>query len=135
MQHPVTALLVLRSTSAQAVDSPDWSLGTWYKIAKPDHRFERNMSRVTASIRDDGGVSVDNPGYKAAKAAWEKATDKVHLVARPDRGYLWLLSRTPEPDEEVLSMLVSKAEHLNFPTDDLTDIDHTAAGQALDADG
>ena len=35
-------------------------LGTWYEVARLDHKFERGMSRVTAtySMRDDGGVKV-----------------------------------------------------------------------------
>ncbi|MEJ2323022.1 MAG: lipocalin family protein, partial [Gammaproteobacteria bacterium] len=35
-------------------------LGTWYEIARLDHRFERGLSNVTAnySLREDGGVRV-----------------------------------------------------------------------------
>ncbi len=41
-------------------------LGTWYEIARFDHRFERNLVGVTAnySIRDDGKIKVVNSGYK-----------------------------------------------------------------------
>ena len=40
-------------------------LGTWYEIARLDHRFERGLSQVTAhySMREDGGVRVLNRGY------------------------------------------------------------------------
>ena len=40
--------------------SLDRYLGTWYEIARLDHRFERGLSEVTAtySRRDDGGVRV-----------------------------------------------------------------------------
>lgn len=41
-------------------------LGTWYEIARYDHRFERGLVGVTAnySIRDDGKIKVVNSGYK-----------------------------------------------------------------------
>jgi lipocalin len=41
-------------------------LGTWYEIARYDHRFERDMVGVTAhySWREDGKIKVINSGYK-----------------------------------------------------------------------
>ena len=41
-------------------------LGTWYEIARFDHRFERGLVGVTAtySMRDDGKIKVVNQGYK-----------------------------------------------------------------------
>jgi len=41
-------------------------LGTWYEIARYDHRFERNLVGVTAtySMREDGKIKVVNSGYK-----------------------------------------------------------------------
>lgn len=41
-------------------------LGTWYEIARYDHRFERGLEGVTAnySMRDDGKIKVLNSGYK-----------------------------------------------------------------------
>lgn len=48
------------------------------------------------------------------------------LVAGPDRGYLWILARSPELDQDILSALVSKAEQLDFPIDELIYVDHTA---------
>ncbi len=41
-------------------------LGTWYEIARFDHRFERGLVGVTAtySLRDDGKIKVLNQGYK-----------------------------------------------------------------------
>ena len=68
----------------------DRYLGTWYEIARLDHRFERGMSNVTAnySMRDDGGVSVINRGYKAANDDWSEATGKAYLVGAADVGRL-----------------------------------------------
>lgn len=41
-------------------------LGTWYEIARYDHRFERGLEGVTAhySFRKDGKIRVENSGYK-----------------------------------------------------------------------
>lgn len=44
-------------------------LGTWYEIARFDHRFERSLEQVTAhySPREDGGLKVVNRGFNAQK--------------------------------------------------------------------
>lgn len=41
-------------------------LGTWYEIARFDHRFERDLVGVSAnySLREDGKIRVVNSGYK-----------------------------------------------------------------------
>lgn len=65
-------------------------LGTWYEIARLDHRFERGLSQVTAnySMRDDGGVRVLNRGYKESKSKWSEAEGKAYFVETPDIGRL-----------------------------------------------
>lgn len=65
-------------------------LGTWYEIARLDHRFERGLSRVTAnySMRDDGGVHVVNRGYQISSEEWEEASGKAYFVGAPDVGQL-----------------------------------------------
>ncbi|MEQ8206305.1 MAG: lipocalin family protein [Woeseia sp.] len=65
-------------------------LGKWYEIARLDHRFERGMSNVTAtySMRDDGGVSVVNRGYKDSDGEWNDATGKAYFVGDADVGQL-----------------------------------------------
>ena len=68
----------------------DRYLGSWYEIARLDHRFERGMSNVTAnySMRDDGGVKVTNRGYEVAKGEWNDATGKAYFVGDTDVGQL-----------------------------------------------
>lgn len=68
----------------------DRYLGTWYEIARLDHRFERGMSNVTAtySMRGDGGVHVVNRGFLADKAKWDTATGKAYFVGDSDVGQL-----------------------------------------------
>lgn len=41
-------------------------MGTWYEIARFDHRFERNLVGVTATyeLTPDGKITVINAGYK-----------------------------------------------------------------------
>lgn len=55
-------------------------LGTWYEIARFDHRFERGLDKVTAtySLRDDGGINVINKGYNPDREMWQK-TDNTSL--------------------------------------------------------
>ena len=65
-------------------------LGTWYEIARLDHRFERGLSNVTAtySMRADGGVNVLNRGYDASSGEWDEASGKAYFVEEPDVGRL-----------------------------------------------
>lgn len=55
-------------------------LGTWYEIARLDHRFERGLSRVSAnySKRPDGGIDVLNRGYNKTTGEWKEATGRAY---------------------------------------------------------
>lgn len=65
-------------------------LGTWYEIARLDHRFERGLEQITAtySLREDGGVRVINRGYKTKEKVWSEAEGKAYFVKSPDEGFL-----------------------------------------------
>ena len=65
-------------------------LGTWYEIARLDHSFERGLSNATAqySLREDGGVSVLNRGYRTEKGAWDEAAGKAYFIGDPSVGRL-----------------------------------------------
>lgn len=65
-------------------------LGTWYEIARLDHRFEQGLENVTAtySLRNDGGVKVVNRGYKPATGQWQQATGRAYFVGAADVGRL-----------------------------------------------
>lgn len=65
-------------------------LGTWYEIARLDHRFERGLSNVSAnySLRDDGGVNVLNRGYRTEKGEWDEADGKAYFIGEPTVGRL-----------------------------------------------
>lgn len=65
-------------------------LGTWYEIARLDHRFERGLSKVMANytLRDDGGVRVLNRGYSGKNGEWKQAEGKAYFVEDANTGYL-----------------------------------------------
>lgn len=65
-------------------------LGTWYEIARLDHRFERGLRNVTAtySMRDDGGVVVSNRGYSEKKGEWKDAQGKAYFVGDANTAHL-----------------------------------------------
>ena len=68
----------------------DRYLGTWYEIARLDHRFERGLTNVTATytVRDKGGISVLNRGYRPDEREWDQAEGKAFLVAGASVGRL-----------------------------------------------
>lgn len=65
-------------------------LGTWYEIARLDHRFERGLVDVTAeySLRDDGGVRVVNKGFDTATGEWSVAEGKAYFIDEKTTGRL-----------------------------------------------
>ena len=135
-------------------------LGTWYEVARLDHRFERGLTRVTATYaaRDDGGIDVLNRGFDVAKGSWSEAKGRAKfvgprdvgqlkvsffgpfyggynvvdldptyshaLVVGPNRSYLWILSREPDPPRETVDRLVARARALGFDTDALIFVSH-----------
>lgn len=68
----------------------DKYLGTWYEIARIDHRFEKGLSRVTAdySLRKGGGITVVNRGYDAKSGTWKESAGKAFFVDGENKGYL-----------------------------------------------
>ena len=69
---------------------PDKYLGTWYEIARIDHRFEKGLSQVTAeySLRADGGIKVVNRGFDSKSGQWKQSVGKARFVEGNDKGYL-----------------------------------------------
>lgn len=65
-------------------------LGTWYEIARLDHRFERGLDRVTATYhpRDDGGITVTNRGFNAQQQRWKESIGKGYLIGDPETASL-----------------------------------------------
>ena len=65
-------------------------MGTWYEIARLDHRFERGLNNISATytLREDGGVNVLNKGWNQADGKWDQAEGKAYFVEQPDKGRL-----------------------------------------------
>ena len=65
-------------------------LGTWYEIARLDHKFERGLEQVTAnySLNADSTVKVINRGFSVSKKEWEQAVGKAQFVGNTDEGHL-----------------------------------------------
>lgn len=63
----------------------DRYLGTWYEIARLDHRFERGLSQVSAtySKRPDGGIDVLNRGLDSRTGRWKEATGRAYFIDEP----------------------------------------------------
>jgi len=102
-------------------------IGTWYEIARFDHRFERGLTNVTATytLRDDGGLNVINkvsffgPFYGGYNVI---ALDKDYqhaLVFGPNRDSLWILSRTRTIPDKVKQQLLDTATRQGFAIEKL----------------
>lgn len=65
-------------------------LGTWYEIARMDHRFERGLEKVTAnySAMDDGGIQIVNRGYNPDRAMWQQSVGKAYFTGDTNRAAL-----------------------------------------------
>ncbi|MFA5920913.1 MAG: lipocalin family protein [Methylococcaceae bacterium] len=65
-------------------------MGTWYEIARLDHRFERGLNNISATytLSEDGGVNVLNKGWNQADGKWDQAEGKAYFVEQPDKGRL-----------------------------------------------
>lgn len=94
----LTALLALAACSAKTPDhvkpvsnfEGQRYLGTWYEIARIDSRFEKGLSRVTATYtaRDDGGITVVNRGFEGSSGQWKESVGKAYFVDGKDKGHL-----------------------------------------------
>lgn len=64
--------------------------GTWFEIARLDHRFERGLSDVTANYRlqPDGSVVVTNRGYDVKRGQWREATGRASFIGETSQGSL-----------------------------------------------
>ena len=135
-------------------------LGTWYEIARFDHRFERGMDNVVAEylLRDDGMIDVFNYGWKDGEYRFADGKARrpdpktnpaqlevsfflffyndynvmmiddnyqVALVGSRNPKYLWILSRTPEPDPVLLQTVVDEAQKRGYDTSKLIWVDQS----------
>jgi apolipoprotein D and lipocalin family protein len=73
----------------QDFDLPRY-LGEWHEVARLDHRFERGLTRVTAtySLNADGSVKVLNRGWDATKGRWKEAEGRAVFIGSTQEGRL-----------------------------------------------
>ena len=99
LRTAVVAALVLGAAACSSIPDgiepvtgfdADRYLGTWYEIARLDHRFERGLTNVTAEYarRNDGTLSVLNRGYDVEDGEWSEAEGRAKFARDPDTGYL-----------------------------------------------
>lgn len=82
---------------------------------------------------DDSGtghlkVSFFGPFYGAYVIVELDAEYRYALISGPDRGYLWILARTPDLDAEITERLVTHAQSLGFDTEQLIYVAQTEPG-------
>lgn len=59
--------------------------GTWYELARIDHRFEKGLIDTSAqySLNPDGTVKVVNRGFNPEKKEWKEAVGKAQFLGDP----------------------------------------------------
>ena len=57
---------------------------------------------------------------------------QISLVGSKAQKYLWILSRTPVPDPELLEMVLQEAERRGYDTSQLIWVDQSRNIEALD---
>ena len=97
-----------------------------YKVA--DGEWEEATGKAYFVGESDVGqlkVSFFGPFYGAYNIIeLERENYQYALVVGPDLKYLWILARSPDLDQRLVTALVDKARQLNFPVDDLIFVDH-----------
>ena len=74
-------------------------------------------------------VSFFGPFYGAYNILeLDKDNYQYALVAGPDRGYLWILARSPTLEPDIMLALVDKARRFDFPVDELIYVNHAEQG-------
>jgi apolipoprotein D and lipocalin family protein len=76
-------------TAVTPFDLPRY-LGRWYELARLDHRFERDMTDVSAtySLNPDGSVRVLNRGFDPHRNDWRDAVGKAWQTTGPQTASL-----------------------------------------------
>ena len=69
---------------------PERYLGKWYEIARFDHRFERNLSNVSALYykKNDDAIGVVNRGYNEKTGKWEEIEGTAYFTQNESVGSL-----------------------------------------------
>ena len=129
-------------------------LGDWYEIARYDHSFERGMDNTMAQyiLQEDGKFKLAegkakypdpsaDPGALRVSFFWFFYSDynvmmvdkdyQISLVGSKAQKYLWILSRTPVADPDLLQMVLEEAEKRGYDTSELIWVDQSRNIAAL----
>jgi len=65
-------------------------LGTWYEIARLDHRFERGLEAVSAEYAQapDGKIRVANRGWSTDDGEWQTVEGRARFEQDPGTAHL-----------------------------------------------
>ena len=68
----------------------DRYLGKWYEIARLDHSFERDLSKVTAhySKKEGGELEVINRGFNGKTGEWKEIKGRARFIKSESVGSL-----------------------------------------------
>lgn len=96
-------------------------------FATADRRWQEARGKARFVGRPDVGaleVSFFGPFYGGYNIVDLDPAYRHALVAGPNRSYLWILSRTPQPPREEVERLVARAADLGFDTPSLIYVRH-----------
>ena len=144
---PVTACSKDYDNSTVDEFDLDRYLGEWYEIARYNHSFERGMDNTMAEyILQDGQLTAEegkakhqapegNAGalkvsfflffYSEYNAMMVDKDYQISLVGSKSDNYLWILSRTPVPDPDLLQMVLDEAKQRGYDTSKLIWVDQS----------
>lgn len=121
-------------------------LGSWYEIARFNHRFERGLEQTKANytLHKDGKIDVMNTGVKNGKPFEAKGVAKLTdtlallrvsfwgpfysdyrillidnnyeytLIGSGSDKYLWILSRTPQINDDTKARILAEAKRRGY---------------------
>lgn len=116
----VTANYTLRDDGAVAV------LNRGYSAADGEWEEAKGKARFVGP-EDEGYLKVSFFGpFYGSYVVFDLGREDYDyaFVSGPDLSYLWLLSRTPQPDQAVIDRFMAQASKLGFATDELIFVKH-----------
>jgi apolipoprotein D and lipocalin family protein len=100
-------------------------LNRGYDVAKGEWQEARGRARFAGPPdRAMLEVSFFGPFYGGYNVIELDPDYQLALVSGPNRSYLWILSRRPDPPREAVEKLVERARELGFATDALIYVKH-----------
>lgn len=101
-------------------------LNSGYSQEKQERTEVEGNARFVGNARDGHlKVSFFGPFY-ASYVVFEIGDDYEYAyVTGYNKKYLWLLSRTPDPDQSIIDSFTKRAQTLSFPVDELIFVNHT----------